>query len=130
AERPVGPCRHRPSTMSKSVEKFLSSYLPISGLAAYSVNLPNAVLVSECLSKSLYPASTAQMLTHVVQDGRTLLPSGEHAAQYCWTCEGHHVYVAPRTDGVCLALLVENNPSVQMARVQEVLQGFIGLPEV
>ena len=116
--------------MSKSVETFLSSFLPIGGLAAYSVELPNALLVSECLSKSLYRMSTAQMLTHVVQDGRTLLSSGEQAAQYCWTFEGHRVYVASRTDGVCLALLVENNPSVQMARVQEVLQGFIDLPEV
>jgi hypothetical protein len=116
--------------MSKSVEDFLSSYLPIVGLAAYSVELPNAVLVSECLSKSLYPASTAQMLTHVVQDGRTLLSSGEQAAQYCWTFEGHRVYVASRTDGVCLVLLVENNPSAQVDRVQEVLQGFIDLPEV
>ena len=116
--------------MSNNVERFLSSYMPIGGLAAYSVELPNAVLVSECLSKSLYAKSTAQMLTHVVQDGRTLLSSGEHAAHYCWTFEGHRVYVASRTDGVCLALLVENNPSVQMARVQEVLQGFIDLPEV
>jgi hypothetical protein len=115
--------------MSKGVENFLSANLPIGGLAAYSVELPNALLVSECLSKSLYRMSTAQMLTHVVQDGRTLLSFGE-AAQYCWTFESHCVYVASRTDGVCLALLVENNPSVQMARVQEVLQGFIDLPEV
>jgi len=116
--------------MSESVEKFLSSHLPIVGLAAYSVEHPNAVLVSECLSKSLYAAATAQMLNQIVQDGRTLLPSGDQAAQYCWTFEGHSVYVASRTDGVCLALLVENNPSVQMARVQEVLQGFIDLQEV
>ena len=116
--------------MSNSVEKFLASNLPIGGLAAYSVESPNAQLLSECLSKSLYRISTEQMLTHIVRDGRTLLSSGEHAAQYCWTFEGHRVYVASRMDGVCLALLVENNPNVQMARVQEVLQGFIDLPEV
>ena len=116
--------------MSRSAERFLSSYLPIGGLAAYSVELPNAVLVSECLSKSLYAVSTAQMLTHLVHDGRTLLDTGGQATQYCWTFEGHRVYIASRTDGVCLALLVENNPNVQMARVQEVLQGFIDLQEV
>ena len=116
--------------MSNSVEKFLSSYLPIGGLAAYSVESPNGVLASDCLSKSLSPAPTAQMLTHVVKDGRTLLYSGEDAAQFCWTFEGHRVYVASRTDGICLALLVENNPNVQMTRVQEVLQGFIELEEV
>ena len=116
--------------MSSNAERFLSSHLPIMGLAAYSVELPDAVLLSECLSKSLYPTSTAQMLTHVVQNGRTLLPSGEDPARYCWTFEGHHVYVASRADGACLALLVENNANAQMTRVQEVLQGFIDLPEV
>jgi hypothetical protein len=116
--------------MSESIEKFLSSRLPISGLAAYSVQLPNAVLVSECLSKSLYATSTAQMLNQVVQGGRTLLPSGKQAAQYCWTFEGHRLYVASRPDGVCLALLVENNPSVQLPPIQETLQGFLDLPEL
>lgn len=116
--------------MSESVENFLSAHLPIGGLAAYSVELPNAVLVSECLTKSLYAGSTAEMLTQIVQNGRTLLPCGEQAAHYCWTFEGHRIYVASRPDGVCLALMVENNPSVQMPRIQETLQGFIDLAEV
>ena len=116
--------------MSESVEKFLSSHLPIGGLAAYSVEFPKAVLVSECLSKSLYAGATAEMLSQIVQNGRTLLPSGEQAAHYCWTFEGHRVHVASRADGVCLALLVENNQSAQMAPIQQTLQAFIDLPEV
>jgi len=115
--------------MINLVQNFLVSCLPISGLAAYSIHLPKAVLAADCLSKSLYPTSTEQMLARVVQLGRALLPCGERAAQYCWTFEGHVVYVAARSDGICLALLVENNPTAQMVRIKETLQGFLDLTD-
>ena len=116
--------------MSDVVENFLSSRLPIGGVSAYSIHAPNGVPVAmDCLSKSLYPTSAEQMLTRLVKDGRALLPSPT-AAHYCWTFEGHLVYVAARADGFCLALLVENNPTAQLVRIKETLQGFIDLTEV
>jgi hypothetical protein len=99
-------------------------------VAAYSVRLPNAVLAAECLSKSLYPSSVEEMLARVVQLGRALLSCGEQAAHYCWTFEGHRVYVAARPDGVQLALLVENNSSAQLDRIKETLQAFLDLPKL
>ena len=116
--------------MSDSITNFLGSRLPIGGLAAYSIHLPSRVLESRCFSKSIYAASAEEMLNRVVQGGRSLLPTGKVPAQYCWTFEVHHVYVAARPDGVCLALLVENNPGTQLARVQETLQGFLNLSEL
>jgi len=65
------------------------------------------------------------MLNTVVESCRNLLPADEVAAQYCWVFECLRVYVAARPDGGCLALLVENNPGVQTARIQETLQGFV-----
>ena len=109
------------------VENFLSSRLPIGGVAAYSIHLPNGVLAADCLSKSLYPSSAEQILTRVVQTGRALLSCGEQAAHYCWTFEVHMVYVAVRPDGVSLVLLVENNRSAQLDRVKETLQAFLDL---
>jgi hypothetical protein len=110
-------------------EQYLSTQLPIGGVSAYSIQVRNGVLETQCLSKSLYPACAEQMLNRVVQSGRALLPCGESAAQYCWTFEGHLVFVALRPDGVCLALLVENNPSSQLNRVRETLKGFLELQE-
>jgi hypothetical protein len=115
--------------MSDVIENFLSTRLPIGGVAAYSIQLPNAVLASQCFSKSLYPTSTEQMLTRVIQGGRTLLPCEDRAAQYCWTFEAHRVYVAARPDGLNLAFLVENNTSTQLARIKETLQAFLDLPD-
>jgi len=116
--------------MSDAIATYLSSRLPIGGLAAYSIHLPNRVLEAQCFSKSLYPTTTEEMLNRVVQGGRTLLPSGEQPVQYCWTFENHRVYVAARPDGVSLALLVENNSTTQLPRVQETLQGFLDLAEL
>src|SRR5262245_589832 len=112
------------------IEKFVSSRLPIGGLAAYSVHQAGGVLAAACLSKSLYPSSTGDMLARVINGGRALLPCGEHAAHYCWTFEVHLVYVAARPDGVCLALLVENNPNAELARVKDTLQAFLDLPKL
>ena len=116
--------------MSDAIANFLSAHLPIAGLAAYCVHLPNRLLDAQCFSKSLYPTSTEEMLSQIVQGGRTLLPAKEQIIQYCWTFEGYRVYVAARPEGVCLALLVENNPSTQMVRIQETLQGFVDLTEL
>jgi hypothetical protein len=116
--------------MSEAVENFLSSRLPIGGVAAYSIHSPGGVMATECLSKSLYPTSAEQLLTRVVKGGRTLLPCGEQAAHYCWTFEAHRVYVAARTDGICLALLVENNSTAQLVRIQETMQEFLDLREL
>jgi hypothetical protein len=116
--------------MSDMLQYFLASRLPIVGLVAYSIQLPDQVLVTECLSKSLYPSSAEQMLSGLVHSGRTLLPAGQDAARYCWVFEYLRVYVAARADGACLALLVENNAGAQVARVQEALADFLELAEI
>ena len=116
--------------MSNAISTFLSSRLPISGLAAYSVHAANQQLETQCFSKFLYLSSTEEMLRRLVQDGRTMLPAGESPVQYCWTFESHRVYVTGRPDGLCLALLVENNPTTQLVRIQETLQGFLDLEEL
>ena len=110
---------------------FLSSKLPIHGLAAYSIRaagVGNAV-ASQCLSKSLYPNSAQEMLTRVVQEGRTVFSCEGRAANFCWTFEAHQVFVAVRADGLALALLMENNVSVQLSSVRNVLEGFLELQE-
>jgi hypothetical protein len=114
--------------MNEALEDFLLPRLPIVGLVAYSIQLPDRVLATQCFSKSLYPSATEQMLTRLVHSGRTLLPAGQSAARYCWIFECLRVYVAARADGACLALLVENNAGVQMLRIQETLQAFGELP--
>jgi hypothetical protein len=116
--------------MTELPVNFLSSRLPMVGLVAYSIHTPHGEVEAHCLSKSLYPTSTEHLLNAAVQSGRNLLPAGEVAAQYCWVFECLRVYVAARPDGACLALLVENNPGVQTARIQEALQVFVEMAGV
>ena len=116
--------------MNQAVGTLVSSRLPINGLAAYGFHRAQEVPEIQLLSKSIYPTSTEQMLNRLVRGVQDLLPSTEHPAQYCWTFECHRVYVATRTDGGCLAMLVENNPRAQLSRVQDALQAFLDLPEL
>src|SRR5439155_8555416 len=116
--------------MSDIAYNFLSSRLPIGGLAAYSIHLGKGMMAMECFSKSLYPTSIEEMLGRVVLGGRALLPCEGHGAHYCWTFEAHQVYVAARPDGACLALLVENNGSAQLVRIKEALRDFLELSEI
>ncbi len=115
--------------MSNALETFVSSRLPIAGLVAYSVHLPDRVIEVQCLSKSFYPSAAEDMLTGLVHAGRTLLPVSQQAARYCWIFDCIRVYVAARADGSCLALLVENNPGAEMNRIRETLESFVELPE-
>ena len=116
--------------MSDALASLVCSRLPILGVAAYCIDLQDRVFCSECFSKSLYPSSTEQMLANLVRRGRTLLPSDQTAARYCWVFECLRVYVAARTDGISLALMVENIPNVQTAKIQEMLRDFCDLVEV
>jgi len=104
---------------------FLSSRLPIVGVVAYSIHSPHGAVEAHCLSKSLYPTSAEHLLNATVQSSQTLLPADEVAAQYCWVFECLRVYIATRQDGGCLAMLVENNPGVQLSSIQQVLQDFV-----
>jgi len=116
--------------MSDPLVNLISARLPIVGLVAYSIDLPDRVLVTQCFSKSLYPSAIEQMLSGVVRSGRTLLPADECAARYCWVFECLRIYVAARADGICLAIMVENHPGVQMVRIEELLQDFAELQDV
>ncbi len=104
---------------------FMSSRLPIKGVAAYLIRSAKAVLAKECLTKSVYSTSAGQMLTSLIRTGQTLLPPAEPPARYCWTFECLRVYVAVRKDDTCLALLVENAPEVEFSRIEETLDAFI-----
>lgn len=116
--------------MNDAVDSFLSSRLPIVGLAAYSVQSPNRVLAAQCLGEAISPAAAERMTKGLVRLGRTYLPAGERAARYCWTFEGFVVHIAARADGKYLALIVEHKPGVQTTRVEEMLQGFLELTEL
>ena len=115
--------------MTDLVQNFIMARLPIAGLAAYSVHSSTAVIQSQPLSRSLYAATVEQMLTSVVRNGLALLPSGGHSAHYCWTFEAHQIFVAVRADGFALALLMENNVSVQLSSVKDILKSFLELQE-
>lgn len=116
--------------MSDALATLVSSRLPIVGLVAYSINLPDRVLVTQSFSKSLYPAVSENMLSTTIRGSRSLLAAEKSAARYCWVFECLRVHIAARPDGICLAVMVENTPGVQMVRIEEMLRDFGDLSEI
>jgi len=110
--------------MNTSFANVVSSRLPVAGLLAYSIQLPDRVLVTECITNALDRSATEEMLAAVVRNGRELLPNQNSPANYCWTSEQFRIFVAARADGACLAVVVENHPGVQMVRLKEMLEEF------
>jgi hypothetical protein len=115
--------------MNDGTANLISASLPITGLSAYSYHEADQLIEVQVLTKSVYPSSAQEMLSRVVQSGLALLPAGDRPVQYCWTFESHRVYVAGRSDGASLALLVENIATTQMVQIQKMLQGFQELSE-
>ena len=103
-------------------------------LRARSDDLAALIVASEQLDRDLQYApidrniaDTNRMLSGLVQGGRALLPVAERPVQYCWTFEGHRVYVAARPDGVSLALLVENNHTTQSPPAEPMAAAACGM---
>ena len=110
--------------MKPTLGNIVSSRLPVAGLLAYSIQLADQLLVTECIAHSLDRSTTQDMLAAVVRNGRELLPAQSAPANYCWTFEQFKIYVTVRADGAALALVVENHPGVQMVRLKEMRQEF------
>ena len=110
--------------MNQSLTNLVSSRLPIAGLLAYSIQLPDRVLLTQCVANALERSATEEMLASVVCNGRALLPTTQAPANYCWSFEQFRIHVSARADGTCLAVIVENHPGVQLGRLRELLQDF------
>ena len=120
-------CAALPATpqTNEDVENFLVP--PSHRRGGHSIHLPNGVLAEECLSNPLSVLRRAH-----ARPGRSgwralLLVRGTRGTLLL-DLEVHLVYVAARPDGVCLALLVENNRSAQLDRVRRPRKPF-DLPE-
>ncbi len=117
--------------MSDALDNLLASHLPIVGLAAYCVQLPDGSVDFNCVAKNLPAGPAKQMLKSLIGTGKTLLPPpNNQPAQYCWIYDALRAYVAVRQDGACLAMLVENNPSLQGLPIRETLQAFLDLQDL
>jgi hypothetical protein len=114
--------------MKETPQDFLDHNLPLPGVAACSVRLPDRTYVSRCFSDWFTSKQVEQALGRLALAAESL---GYHAIQptrLCWVFEHCRIYLAPRRDGAFLALFTENRPGIVTAKLEGVLEEFSGSP--
>jgi len=110
--------------MNVALEAFLTARLPFPGLAAFVARDTEGKLLQQAYGKGLAPAHLEQAFTRLLVAVDSLRHQQLEAVRLCWTFEHLRIYFARRTDGACLALLVENHPRIAMADLESVLAEF------
>jgi hypothetical protein len=116
--------------MSDKLQEFLGRRLPLPGVAAWSVRLADRGVLSHCYNDWFTGAQIEQAVTRLGLAADGLGYHGIQPVRLCWVFEHARIHLALRGDGVCLALFVENRPSVSNAKLIGVLEEFAGLAAV
>ncbi len=114
--------------MKEELQAFLDRNLPLPGVAACSVRLPDRSFVSRCYDDWFAVAQVEQALGRLALAADSLGYHGIQPARLCWRFEHTRIHLALRRDGACAALFTENRPGVAGAKLDAVLAEFIGMP--
>lgn len=115
--------------MSERLRQLLDQQLPLPGVAAWAVRLPDFAVGQESFVDWFSADQVAQFLARMIQALENLQRHHLQPQQLCWVFEHARVHLAARPDGGCLALFVENRPDVPADVIQDLLASFIALPE-
>jgi hypothetical protein len=114
--------------MKKSCEEFLAARLPLPGLAACGVRLPDGMLIHQTFTRWLMPNQIRQATAHLAQTSENLRHHQIEPLRMAWVFEHLRVHLRMRPDKACLALFVENRPELEARSFESVLEAFAELP--
>jgi hypothetical protein len=114
--------------MRKTCEEFFAARLPIPGLAACGVRLPDGLVIHQSFNRWLTPMQIRQAMDHLAQTSEILQHQQIEPVRMTWVFEHLRVYLRLRPDTACLALFVENRPELVPSELERVLEEFAGLP--
>jgi hypothetical protein len=113
--------------MNPTVKAFVEARLPFSGLAAWSVRLPDQTMASHSCFPWLPGARAEHILHRLTQAADELQRQRLEPVRLCWAFEHLRLYLARGRAGACLALVVQNSPDFPPAAAETVLDDFIRL---
>ena len=113
--------------MKEALQHWLDGNLPLPGVAAYSVQLPDRTYASCCYGDGFVTAQVKRVLGRLALAADNLGKHGIEARRLCWVFEHTRIHLAFRDDGSCLALFIENRPGAVTPDVEALLDGFLRL---
>ncbi|HOX56379.1 MAG TPA: hypothetical protein P5205_07160 [Candidatus Paceibacterota bacterium] len=114
--------------MSEAIEAFLDGHLPLPGVAACSVRLPDRTCVTRCYDAGFNSAQVEQALDRLSATADSLRQQGVQPGRLCWVFDRCRVYLALHRDGGFLACFAENRPGATNTTLENLLESFIALP--
>lgn len=116
--------------MSAVLQQILDQHLPLPGLAAWAVRLPDFAVGQETFDDWFTADQVAQSFARLIQALEVL---GRHQIvplRLCWVFEGARVHLAARPDGACLALFAQNRQETPNPEIGRLLDSFLAVPEL
>jgi hypothetical protein len=114
--------------MSEVLQQFLEANLPVAGLAAWGLRLTDGSVLARSCNDNLSLSQVEQMVNASAMAGRNFEPHGLQPLRLCWVFEHARLHLALRPEGVCLVLLMEQRPDLQVGELDRVIEGFVRMP--
>lgn len=117
--------------MSLDASTFFDQCLPLPGVVACTMQLPDRSVVTRCDGQALTPERVENTLKLAIQAAEALNQSHPEAYAYCWTFDHAHVRLACHPGGAFLVVLSEyqrDQPDTDGA--QQLIHTFLRLPEI
>lgn len=97
--------------MISNFEQFIEKHLPLAGIVACGMRLPDRSQVCRCFTDELTPAQMDQAVNRLTLAADSLNRHRLDANRFCWTFERMCVHLALRPDGTALIVLSESSAS-------------------
>ena len=96
--------------MSSLLETFLDERLPLPGIVACAIRLPDRSIVSRRDGDALTTAQVEQCLSRLAVAAEGLKRHRFEVKTLCWTFDYARIHLTRRADGASLAVFSENIP--------------------
>jgi hypothetical protein len=111
--------------LKAKLEAFLNLRLPLPGLTAWGARLSDRTVTSHSFTSGLNSRQLDQTVGKLTMAMAQLADHQIKPVRMCWVFEHLRIHVGVRNDGSCLALYVENNPSLATTALEGVLEEYI-----
>lgn len=116
--------------MNSPLQNLLDQQLPLPGVAAWAVRMPDFAVGQETFMDWFTPDQVAQFLARMIQTVENLRRHHIEPLRLCWVFENTRIHLASRPDGGCLALFLENRKGLPSEQIQQLLTSFLELQEL
>jgi hypothetical protein len=107
--------------MNDALERLIERCLPLPGVTACSVRLPDRTFLTRCHGDWFTPAQVEQAVNRLALAADSLGQHGIQPTRLSWVFENIRIHLVLRGDAACLGLFVEtpNDGTLELDRLLE-----------